>query len=93
MATTQTPQATSRCTLCPAGCELGLAPAGPDTWRSEYPTGDEAGLCPRGSAMGELIDVTLHADRWFVPAEVGFPGDYSVKSLQVRNVALRKADR
>jgi len=55
MATTQTPQATARCALCPAGCELGLASAGPDTWRSEYPIDADAGLCPRGSAMGELI--------------------------------------
>ena len=44
-----------RCTLCPAGCELDLAPAGPDRWRSEYPTTAGAGLCPRGSAVGELL--------------------------------------
>ena len=44
-----------RCTLCPAGCELGLAQAGPDRWRSEYSLRDSGGLCARGSAIGELL--------------------------------------
>jgi len=41
--------------LCPAGCELTLAPAGPDKWRAEYPLQAGQGLCPRGSALGELL--------------------------------------
>ena len=62
--TQQTAETASRCTLCPAGCELQLAWAGPDMWRSEVgprsrhsATGDpstQGGLCPRGSALGEL---------------------------------------
>ena len=45
----------SRCMMCPAGCEVNLVASGPDMWRTEYPTGDEGGLCPRGSALGELL--------------------------------------
>lgn len=45
----------SRCTLCPAGCEIGIVPTGPDMWRTEYPPSDGGGLCPRGSALGELL--------------------------------------
>jgi len=45
----------SRCMMCPAGCEVRLTPSGPDMWRTEYPTGEEGGLCPRGSALGELL--------------------------------------
>ena len=44
-----------RCTLCPAGCELGLASAGPDRWRIEYPATPGAGLCPRGAMLPELM--------------------------------------
>lgn len=45
----------SQCTLCPAGCRINLAAAGPDAWRSEYPLDQQGGLCPRGSALGELL--------------------------------------
>ena len=45
----------ARCTLCPAGCELALVQAGPDNWRSEYAAQSGRGLCPRGSALGELL--------------------------------------
>ena len=48
-------QTLARCTLCPAGCELALVQAGPDNWRSEYPAESGRGLCPRGSALGELL--------------------------------------
>ena len=51
----QMPEASSRCVLCPAGCELRLVPTGPDLWRSEFPQTDSAGLCPRGGAIGELV--------------------------------------
>lgn len=44
-----------RCVLCPAACELQVVSAGPDRWRSEFPLTDETGLCPRGSALGELL--------------------------------------
>lgn len=59
----------SRCVLCPAGCELGLAPSGPDRWRTAYPLTDDAGLCARGSVVGELLghrrrilDPAVHED-------------------------------
>ncbi len=56
MAAVQTGQAApSRCTLCPAACGLLLAAAGPDAWRAEYPPDDAGGLCPRGSAICELL--------------------------------------
>ncbi len=45
----------SRCTLCPAGCELELIQAGPDAWRCEYPKAAGKGLCARGAALGELL--------------------------------------
>lgn len=45
----------SRCTLCPALCELELAWKGPDIPRVEYPRQSGKGLCPRGAAMGELL--------------------------------------
>ena len=48
-------QTLARCTLCPAVCELSLARSGPDNWRSEYPARSGRGLCPRGSALGELL--------------------------------------
>jgi len=41
--------------LCPAGCELGLAPAGPDRWAPEYPLTEGTGLCARGAALCELF--------------------------------------
>jgi hypothetical protein len=50
----QTAQATGRCPLCPAACEVSLAPSGPDAFRSEAPLTGGRGLCPRGSALGEL---------------------------------------
>jgi len=57
--------ADSRCCLCPAGCRLRLAPAGPDAWRIEYPMDDSSGLCARGSALGELVG---HSQRIVSPA-------------------------
>ncbi|MBL7132824.1 MAG: hypothetical protein ISS78_01880 [Phycisphaerae bacterium] len=45
----------SRCTLCPAGCELELIQAAPDAWRCEYPKAAGKGLCARGAALGELL--------------------------------------
>jgi len=60
MAAAQTEQtAVSRCTLCPAACQLQLAGAGPDAWRAEYPSQGSAGLCPRGSAVCELLSSHL----------------------------------
>ncbi len=55
----------SRCTLCPNGCEISLVQAGPDTWKSEYPLNDGGGVCPRGSALGELL---CHRNRIMQPA-------------------------
>ena len=54
-----------RCVLCPAACELQVVSAGPDRWRSEFPLTDETGLCPRGSALGELLG---HPQRILSPA-------------------------
>ena len=31
-------------------------PSGPDNWRSDYPAAAGTGLCPRGSALGELLN-------------------------------------
>ncbi len=45
----------ARCTLCPGLCALGLGWNGPDLPRVEYPSDSGAGLCPRGSALGELL--------------------------------------
>jgi hypothetical protein len=45
----------ARCTLCPGLCPLGLAWSGPDNPRVEFPTQAGSGLCPRGSALGELL--------------------------------------
>ena len=42
------------CSLCPALCRLSLMRTGPDQWRVEYPAEAGAGLCPRGSMLGEL---------------------------------------
>jgi len=42
---------------------------------------------------GGILQVTIVPDRSFIPAEVGFPGDTSVKSIQVRRVALEGANR
>jgi len=53
-----------RCTLCPAGCELHVAPSGPDTWRGEPPRTCGQGLCPRGSALVELL---THRNRILSP--------------------------
>ncbi|KKK98446.1 hypothetical protein LCGC14_2642660, partial [marine sediment metagenome] len=61
----QTTEATARCTLCPAVCELALTAAGPDLWRCEFPETAGEGLCPRGAAMGELLG---HRDRILTPA-------------------------
>ncbi|MCK4626613.1 MAG: hypothetical protein KAV00_14945, partial [Phycisphaerae bacterium] len=43
------------CTLCPAMCPMELIWKGPDRPAVEYPTEAGAGLCPRGSALGELL--------------------------------------
>jgi len=61
---TERHEQTSRCTLCPAGCELGLARYGPEIWRTEYPPAGGRGLCPRGGAMGELLG---HRNRIVAP--------------------------
>jgi len=45
----------SRCTLCPAGCEVQAAGSGPDHWRGEPPNAAGAGLCPRGCCLPELL--------------------------------------
>jgi len=50
-----TTQAVPRCTLCPAGCELRVAAAGPDVVRSDYAVRPAYGPCARGSTLGELI--------------------------------------
>jgi anaerobic selenocysteine-containing dehydrogenase len=46
----------SRCTLCPAGCELRIGGLGAGGYQSEPPMVPGAGLCPRGLAIGELLD-------------------------------------
>ncbi len=43
------------CTLCPAMCPMELVWKAPDRPVVEYPTEAGAGLCPRGSALGELL--------------------------------------
>ena len=43
------------CTLCPALCSLELAWNGPDIPRVEFPPAAGTGVCPRGSALGELL--------------------------------------
>ncbi len=55
MVAQQKKQGSSRCTLCPAGCELELIQAAPDAWRCEYPKAAGKGLCARGAALGELL--------------------------------------
>jgi len=50
-----TSQVVPRCTLCPAVCELGLTRTGPDGWRTEYPLSEDRCICPRGSAIGDLV--------------------------------------
>ncbi|HAU36476.1 MAG TPA: hypothetical protein DCX07_02010, partial [Phycisphaerales bacterium] len=42
------------CTLCPALCAVELARQGPGAWQCEPPE-NGVGLCPRGSALGELL--------------------------------------
>ncbi len=55
----------ARCVLCPAACQLQVTAAGPDRWRSELPLDEGHGLCPRGSALGELLG---HPQRILLPA-------------------------
>ncbi|MHC4561377.1 MAG: hypothetical protein ACYS8X_01240 [Planctomycetota bacterium] len=55
----------ARCVLCPAACQLQVAATGPDRWRSEFPLDEGHGLCPRGSALGELLG---HPRRILLPA-------------------------
>lgn len=50
------PDGQARCTLCPAGCGLSLRRLGPDCLVSEPPMVAGGGLCPRGLAIGELLD-------------------------------------
>jgi len=53
----------AKCTLCPAGCRMALVKAAPrgaalrlgEPVRLEYPTQIGSGICPRGSAIGELL--------------------------------------
>ena len=59
-------KAGSCCTLCPAGCELRQVKVGPDSWRIEPAETGSAGLCPRGSTLGELL---AHRKRIFWPAK------------------------
>jgi hypothetical protein len=53
---TATRETRSRCTLCPAGCELLVRGPGAGGYQSEPLTAGGAGLCPRGLAIGELLD-------------------------------------
>lgn len=64
-ATQPNPEAVSRCTLCPAGCELDRVSAGPNAWQIEYPHAVSAGVCPRGSCLAELL---THRRRILAPA-------------------------
>ncbi|MDY6913106.1 MAG: hypothetical protein SVT52_01425 [Planctomycetota bacterium] len=64
--TTASTKTASRCTLCPAGCQLQPTAAGPDAWRVEYPAAESAGLCPRGSTLGELLG---HRRRILLPGQ------------------------
>jgi len=66
ISTRQTSTICSRCTLCPAMCELDIVATGPQAWRSEYPlTADGTGLCPRAAALVELLG---HQRRILMPA-------------------------
>jgi len=56
----------SRCTLCPAGCELRITRTGPDVWQCEFPTASGAGLCPRGATLGQLLG---HRERIITAAQ------------------------
>lgn len=59
------PPGGARCTLCPAACPMELVRTGPGGWRSEPLPADGPGLCPRGSALGELL---THRRRILAPA-------------------------
>jgi len=59
------PSAVSRCTLCPAGCEVEAVRTGPGTWRVDVPREAGRGCCPRGSALVELM---THRRRILYPA-------------------------
>ena len=65
MCSEQLRETAPRCTLCPAGCELQLASAGPGAWKIEYPATASSGACPRGSSLGELLG---HRRRILAPA-------------------------
>ena len=58
-----TPDNLTRCSLCPAMCVLGTAWKSPDLVRVEYPLAPGSGLCPRGTALGELLDCPARL-RW-----------------------------
>jgi len=53
--TEQKHESVPRCTLCPALCSVVAVQSGPDAWRSECEQTDQGAMCPRGSAMGDLL--------------------------------------
>ncbi len=55
MSSEPTAEGRARCTLCPAGCELSVVNPVAGVWRVAYPRTEGAGLCPRGSILGELL--------------------------------------
>ncbi len=59
-----TSQVIPRCTSCPAVCPLAVVQTAPDRWRTEYPDGEDGCLCPRGSALGDLV---AHPRRLLAP--------------------------
>ena len=81
-------QVSSRCTLCPARCALQMVTSGPDTWRSEYPLLDSAGLCPRGGMLGELL---CHRHRILSPTRRVNGRLRAVSSDEATEAILQKA--
>ncbi len=79
------------CTLCPAMCRLELGWGAPDIPAIEYPTEAGAGLCPRGSALGELlgspyrlrwpVDIAAAAERMTGDATVLIDGNLPLEEI------------
>ncbi len=62
-----TAEAAGLCTLCPGACAMQLARHGDFMLRGEVPLTNRGGLCPRGSALGEVLDPPSAARRILVP--------------------------
>ncbi len=62
-----TAEAAGLCTLCPGACAMQLARHGDFMLRGEVPFTNRGGLCPRGGALGEMLDPPSAARRILVP--------------------------